>query len=259
MSTAAIHPKGQRLTSPNRSPSDWVAAYLTSSVGQKILVGFTGLSLVGFVFFHMVGNLKMFSGQESINKYAHFLKHDLGALIWVARVGLLGLFAVHLFLTIKLKLAAKAARPVAYLQHRSAQATLASKTMIWTGLVTLAFAIFHLAHFTFGYVHEATVVDSATGISTQVNYLSLKDEHGYHDVFTMVKSGFETPWISVIYIACQILLYVHLSHGISSSLQTLGLLGKRFSPVAKLAAMGIAGTVLVGNLAIVGAVWLKLI
>jgi succinate dehydrogenase / fumarate reductase, cytochrome b subunit len=255
MSTAAINPKGPRVYPPGATPTDWLTTYLTSSVGQKILVGFTGISLVGFVFFHMIGNLKMFSGQESINKYAHFLKHDLGVLIWIARAGLLGLFALHLFLAIKLKLMSKKARPIAYANQLSAQASIASKTMIWTGLVTLAFVIFHLAHFTFGYVHEAEVA-SSSGVVVKTNYLNLEHK-GYHDVYSMVKAGFETPWISVLYIVCQLLLFIHLSHGITSSLQTLGLVGKRFTPAAKALGWGLAATIFVGNLAIVVAVWLK--
>ncbi len=259
MSTAAINPKGPRVYPAGSKPTDWLTMYLTSSVGQKILVGITGIGLVGFVFFHMIGNLKMFSGQESINKYAHFLKHDLGVLIWIARAGLLGLFSLHLFLAIKLKLMSKRARPIAYANQLSAQASIASKTMIWTGVVTLAFVVFHLAHFTFGLVHEVELTDKTgkfTGLGT-TNYLSLVDKSGYHDVYSMVKAGFETPWISVLYIVCQLLLFIHLSHGITSSLQTLGLVGKRFTPAAKALGWGLAATIFTGNIIIVVAVWLK--
>lgn len=80
-STSAINPKGTRQNIATSNPLTWVCEYLCSSVGQKILVAITGASLVTFVVFHMIGNLKMFSGPESINKYAYFLKHDLGLLI----------------------------------------------------------------------------------------------------------------------------------------------------------------------------------
>jgi succinate dehydrogenase / fumarate reductase cytochrome b subunit len=249
MSTAAINPKGATQLKPEHTPLAWTSTYLGSSVGQKILVAVTGASLVGFLFFHMVGNLKMFSGQESINKYAYFLKHDLGALIWMARAGLLGLFALHLFLALRLALKSKAARKIGYKNQKSAQASIASKTMMWTGITILLFAVFHLAHYTFGWLHGVEV----DGVYT--NYLDLKDADGKHDVYTMVIAGFTTPWISAIYVMTQVLLFIHLSHGIASSLQTLGLVGKRFTPVAKLLGWAISGTILAGNLAIVFAVW----
>ena len=102
MSTVAINPKGARKYADGTGPLAWNQAYLGSSVGQKILVAVTGVALVGFLVGHMIGNLKMFSGRESINAYASFLKHDLGVLIWIARAGLVVLFVTHLVFTIPL-------------------------------------------------------------------------------------------------------------------------------------------------------------
>ena len=155
MSTAAINPKGARQTLPAAGPSAWVSAYLGSTVGQKILVALTGSLLVGFVLFHMIGNLKMFSGRDSFNAYAYFLKHSLGALIWVARAALLLAFVLHVFLVLRLKVKAAAARPVGYYRMKASQASPASTTMLWTGLVVLAFTVYHLAHFTSGLIHTA--------------------------------------------------------------------------------------------------------
>jgi succinate dehydrogenase / fumarate reductase, cytochrome b subunit len=249
MSTA-ISPKGARQYSPTAGPSAWVSAYLGSTVGQKILVALTGAILVSFVVFHMIGNLKVFNGRDSFNAYAYFLKHGLGALIWVARAGLLVAFVLHLFLAVRLKMKAAAARPVGYYRMKAAQASPASTTMLWTGLVIGGFVVYHLAHFTFGWVHE---VDNGRGGFT--NYLALTDEQGRHDAYSMVIAGFSTWWIAAIYLVVQVLLFVHLSHGIASVLQTLGVVGKRFSPVAKLLAYATAGTILIGNYAIVIAVW----
>lgn len=292
MSTAAINPKGPRVYPAGNTPAVWANTYLATTVGQKILVGLTGLLLVGFLVFHMIGNLKVlpgfeepsetaverakqvaarrfadkpieqqqyvrehaksFDAQEHINKYAAFLKNDLGALIWIARAGLLVLFVTHLVLAIRLRMKAGEARPIGYTVIRSAQATVAAKTMLWTGVVILLFTAFHLAHYTFGLVHG---VDNPTG-GPPTNYLSLHDAEGRHDVYSMMVSGFQTPWISVIYILTQALLLVHLSHGIQSSLQTLGLVGKRFTPAAKWLGWGIATVIFLGNLVIVMGVWL---
>lgn len=250
MSTAAINPKGARQTTAETGPQAWVSGYLGSSVGQKVLVAITGSLLVGFLVFHMIGNLKMFNGRDSFNAYAYFLKHSLGALIWIARAGLLVMFVLHLFLALRLKMKAAAARPIGYYKMKAAQASPASTTMLWTGLVILAFTAYHLAHFTFGWVHE---IDNGNGRFT--NYLVPEDQPGRHDAYGMVIAGFSVWWIAGIYLVAQVLLFVHLSHGIASVLRTLGVVGKRFDPVAKLIAYGTASVILVGNYAIVIAVW----
>ncbi len=290
MSTAAINPKGPRVYAAGNTPSVWAKTYLASTVGQKILVGLTGLLLVGFLVFHMIGNLKVlpgfepptaeatkhaqakaaekypddtpaqskyvaeharsFDSQEHLNKYAAFLKYDLGALIWIARGGLLALFVTHLFLALRLRAKAGEARPIGYTVKRTAQASVAAKTMLWTGVVILLFTVFHLAHYTFGWAHEVSV----NGVAQ--NYMSLHDADGRHDVYSMVIAGFTEPWVCVIYILSQALLLVHLSHGIQSGLQTLGLVGKRFTPAAKWLGWGVATAIFAGNMVIVMGVWL---
>jgi succinate dehydrogenase / fumarate reductase cytochrome b subunit len=243
------HPKGESQPEPGTGPAPFVAALLDSSVGSKVLVALTGLGLVTFVVFHMIGNLKVFAGPDAINAYAYFLKHGLGALIWVARIGLLGIFVLHLALALRLKARSAAARPVKYQYPNSVQATPASRTMLWTGVVILAFTLFHLAHFTFAWTNTAT---TATG---PVNYLELKDSQGRHDVYSMVVAGFSDPVLVALYVGAQLLLFVHLSHGIPSTFQTLGLKNKRFRGPIKMLGLAVALTILVGNLAIVFGVW----
>lgn len=255
MTPSAIHPKGPRQVKPGSGALAWAECYLGSSVGQKVLVALTGLSLAFFVVFHMIGNLKMFSGPESVNRYAYFLKHELGALLWAARGGLLTAFVLHLFLTIRLKLRAAAARPIGYAYQRSAQATIASKTMIWTGLVIGAFTVFHLAHYTFASIHDVPGADGRSSI----NYLDLQykigDGESIHDVYAMMISGFTTAWIAVLYLIAQVFLFVHLCHGVQSALTTLGLVGKRFAAAAKLLGYAVAGLIFAGNVAIIVAIW----
>jgi len=250
MSTAALNPKGPRIVKPGTGAAEWTQTYLASSVGQKILVGVTGFGLVTFVIFHLIGNLKIFSGPESLNKYAYFLKHDLGALIWIARAGLLGAFVLHVVLAVRLKLRAAASRPVNYVASRAVQATPQSLTMVYTGFVVLMFVIFHLAHFTFAWVHEAQTP------SGTINYLSMVDKDGRHHVYNMMVAGFHTPWIAVLYLVAQLFLFIHLAHGIQSVFQTLGLIAKRFVPAVQMLGWGISGLILAGNTAIVAAVWL---
>lgn len=252
--TAAFNPKGPRVYAPGQTPRDWATTFLLSTVGRKVLTALTGLGLAAFVVFHMVGNLKVFSGRDSINAYAWFLKHDLGLLIWIARGGLLGVFLLHALLTLWLQSRTAAARPVPYVVRRNAQASLASRTMLATGVVIGAFTVLHLAHYTFGLVHGVEMV-RPDGKVFFTNYLDLTDEKGRHDVYSMMVAGFRTPWIAVVYLLSQVAIAVHLSHGVKSALQSLGLVGRRFTPVAEGLAVAVAALVLLGNCAIVLGVW----
>jgi succinate dehydrogenase / fumarate reductase cytochrome b subunit len=244
------HPKGPAEAPTGTDAGQLLQAVLDSSVGAKVLVALTGLGLVVFVIAHMIGNLKLFQGPDAINGYAYFLKHDLGALLWVARAGLLAIFVLHLALAIRLKLRSAAARPVPYQYPGSIQATLASRTMIWTGIVIGLFVLFHLAHYTFGWVNT---VDTPTGPK---NYLELTDAKGRHNVYEMTVAGFKNPAMAVFYLVCQVVLFVHLRHGIPSLFQTLGLKNARFRGPIDVLGLVIALTILVGNCAIVLAVLL---
>jgi succinate dehydrogenase / fumarate reductase cytochrome b subunit len=260
MPATAINPKGARPTPAGSGPAAWIDTYLASTVGRKVLVALTGLGLTGFVVFHMIGNLKLLPGGEAsrdaINGYAYFLKHELGVLIWVARGGLLTLFLLHLFLALWLKMRAGNARPVGYVYQRRAQATPASTTMLWTGLVVGAFVVFHLAHYTLAWVTEVPAADGR-GVT---NYLDLTqtmpDGSKRHDVYAMMVHGFKNPVMVGLYLIAQVLLGVHLSHGVQSAFQTLGLVGRRFTPAARALGYLTAAVVIFGNSAIVLAVFL---
>lgn len=235
-------------------------AVLDSSVGAKVLVGLTGVGLVLFVIFHMIGNLKLLPGgpasRDAINAYAYFLKHDLGVLIWIARAGLLLIFVLHLALAIRLKLRSAAARPVAYAYPGSVQAGVTSRTMIWTGVVVGLFTLFHLAHYTFALGMQAEVPDPTTGQLVHKNYLELTDAKGRHDVYEMMVAGFSNVPIAVLYLVAQVVLFLHLRHGIPSTFQTLGLKNARFRGPIDVLGLTLALAILIGNCAIVLAVQL---
>jgi succinate dehydrogenase / fumarate reductase cytochrome b subunit len=244
------HPKGPAKTPTGLPPARFARAFLDSSVGAKVLVALTGLGLVTFVIVHLIGNLKLFQGPDAINRYAYFLKHDLGVIIWILRAGLLAIFVLHVWLAARLKLRSVAARPVPYQHPGSVQSGVASRTMIWTGIVILLFVVFHLAHFTFGWV---TTVETPSG---PTKYLDLKDPHDpkLHNVYEMTVAGFRNPAISVFYLVCQVVLFVHLRHGIPSTFQTLGLKNARFRGAIDVLGLVVALTILIGNCGIVLAV-----
>jgi succinate dehydrogenase / fumarate reductase cytochrome b subunit len=256
------HPKGP-AEPPTGTPraAEFLKAALDSSVGAKVVTGLTGAGLVLFVIFHLIGNLKVFQGPDSFNAYAYFLKHDVGVLLWIARVGLLATFVLHVALAVRLKLRSVAARPVGYAYPGSVQATVASRTMIWTGIVVGLFVLFHLAHYTFGWVSHAQVPNRLTGQMESVNYLDLTDPKDplRHNVYEMTVAGFRNPFLAVLYLAAQVVLFVHLRHGIPSVFQTLGLKNARFRGPIDVLGLVVALAILAGNSAIVLAVQFRLV
>jgi succinate dehydrogenase / fumarate reductase cytochrome b subunit len=227
----------------------WLAPMLSSTVGRKLVVALTGAALTGFVIAHMAGNLHIFQGRNALNEYAHMLK-ELGPLLWGMRLGLLACLVLHMYCSLTLKMQSVAARPVRYVYENTAQATLASRTMVQTGLVIFVFILFHLAHYTFGWI------DSVDG----KNYLDLRDRlSGWQDVYAMTVHGFKNPVVSILYIAAQLILWVHLSHGASSIFQTLGVSTPRIWPFFRILGLTVASVVVLGNIAIVVAVWANLL
>ena len=186
----------------------WFIAYCRSSIGAKTIMAVTGLAMVLFAIVHMLGHLQMFGGPDMYNGYAHELQ-SLWEVKWPVRAGLLGVFVAHIASAMRLVWLNKQARPVAYARYRPRSATLAGRTMAWTGVVLLAFIVFHLVHFTFGMINHD--VYSAT------------DPLGHPDVYSNFVQSFQNPILYVTYFVAILLLSIHLSHGASAWLQSLGL------------------------------------
>jgi len=210
-----------------------------TSLGSKVMVALTGLVLAGFVVFHMLGNLQVFEGQEAINTYAAFLR-EMPILLWSARIGLLLTAALHIGLTIQLVIRNRRARPVAYASRVYRHASISSRSMALTGSLVLLFIVFHLLHLTAG------IVDTS--------FVDRLDPRGNRDVYSRMIHAFQIPWFALLYLLAQGVLAVHLSHGVSSSLQTLGLEHPILNRVFRAAGPFVAGTVALGNSAIVLAI-----
>ncbi len=208
---------------------------LTSTVGTKYLVAGSGAILVAFVFFHMLGNLQIYLGPDALNSYAEMLK-NAGALIWIARLGLLGALAIHIWGIATLSLRNKAARPEPYQVKRPLLSTYASRHMLLTGLVLLAFVAYHLMHFTLGVTHP--------------DQFALFDSDGRHDVYSMVVLGFREPAVAISYILAMALLGLHLGHGVGSAFRSAGLSGPRFRSTVEGCGRLLAVVVVAGNISI---------
>jgi succinate dehydrogenase / fumarate reductase cytochrome b subunit len=184
----------------------------TSSLGKKFVMAVTGMALFLFVVAHLLGNLQIFLGPDTLNRYGAFLQGNT-ELLWPARVILLVLVSLHVWSAIKLSQENEAARPQPYAHHEIVAASYASRTMVMSGLIILAFIIYHLLHF--------TVMSQAVNL-THRDFAQLRDAQGRHDVFAMMVLGFRKPLVSIFYIIGMALLFLHLSHGMSAMFQSLG-------------------------------------
>ncbi len=217
-----------------------ITRLFTSSVGKKFIMAATGLAMFGFVVGHLAGNLQVFLGEESLNRYGAFL-HSLGELLWVVRAALLAIIILHIWSAAQLTRENRAARPQPYAQQELVAASYASRTMLMSGLIILAFIIYHLLHYT-------VQVPSING--TGYDFAALKDGDGRRNVFAMVLLGFRNPIVSGFYIVAMALLCLHLSHGVSAMFQSLGWKNKAYAPVIDCFARAVSWLIFLGYISI---------
>jgi succinate dehydrogenase cytochrome b subunit len=221
-----------------------IAAFYQSSIGKKVIVAITAIPLVLYVFAHLGGNLLLYFGQNAINTYAQFLR-DLGPLLWVARIVLIAALVMHLTATIQLVIENRQAKPQKYAVAGFQTSTWASRTMIVTGLIVLCFVIYHLLHFTF--------------MTTHPEFRELHDAQGRHDTYRMVILGFQQPLVSAFYLLSMFLLFAHLSHGLASLSQTLGINNRKLFAGISTTGRFLAWVVFVGFASIPVAVLLGIV
>jgi succinate dehydrogenase / fumarate reductase cytochrome b subunit len=206
-----------------------------SSVGTKLLIGITGLALFLYLVIHIVGNLIVFLGPAVFNKYAYVLESN--PLIPIIEVGLLLIFLGHVYKTVKMFLNNQTARPVRYVRKKFAglpsRKTIASSTMIVSGLWLLLFIIIHVKAFRYGTEYEWPA--------------------GGRDLYRLELENFSSPLIVGFYVLSMVVVGSHLWHGVASGFQSLGLDHPRWTPRLLLAGKALA--VLIAGGFIVIAVW----
>ena len=179
----------------------------SSSVGTKLLIGLTGLALFAYLILHLAGNALVFAGPELFNEYSHRLISN--PLIIPIEIGLLLIFLLHVYKTTRNWLRNRDARPTAYERKQNARHTsrksLASSTMIVSGLITLLFVIVHVKQFKYGAWYQ-TVSDNPV-----------------RDLYRTELEVFSHPFWVLFYMACTLIVGLHLRHGIASGFQSLGL------------------------------------
>lgn len=224
------------------SPLRQFARFYASSVGKKYVVALSALGLLGFLPVHVIGNLLIFDQTKvALNEYAYFL-HTFGhgAGVWAFRVGLLAMFVIHVVATIQLARQNRAARgPDGYAVKTPQASTFGSRTMIVSGLIILSFVIFHILHYT-------------VRVSPEYRALPLFDLDGkkVFDVYSMVVMGFQYWPSTIFYVIGVTLLCLHLSHGVASVFQTLGLRTHKSADLIKVIGRAYAFFVWAGFLAV---------
>ena len=205
-----------------------------TSIGQKLVVALTGALMLGFLIGHMLGNMAVFQGPDALNSYAAWLKGH--PFVWVVRSGLLTIFLVHVVMTLRLALENRHARSTKYQRTPTRSAGFTSRYMVLTGLLVIAFVVYHLLHFTLGTI--------------QPENAALMDAQQRHDVYSMVVLGFQNPLVAASYVVAMLLLGVHLMHGAASVFQTFGINHDSYDVVIRYGTFGLVTLIVVGNCSI---------
>ncbi|MFZ9628842.1 MAG: succinate dehydrogenase cytochrome b subunit [Ilumatobacteraceae bacterium] len=223
---------------PRKRRRFFLADLYSTAVGKKYAMAVTGIMLVGFVIAHMVGNLKMYLGQEDLDHYAEFLRELLvpivphGVALWILRAGLLGAVAVHIHAAASLTALNRTARSVKYQSARDYQvASFASRTMRWTGVIVALFVLWHLADLTWGVT----------------NAIGTDGEFVHGAAYANVVRSFSRWPVAILYIVANLALGTHLFHGVWSVFQSMGWNNPRFTRLRRQIAVAVAAIVVVGN------------
>lgn len=224
-----INKRGRKLPFP-------LNVYETA-VGKKWAMALTGFGLLGFVFFHMVGNLKVYlgvvDGHYDIDVYGEFLRDLLVPLLprtyalWLLRIGLILMFAIHIHAAYALTRINRRSNSAYHSKRDYVAANFASRTMRVSGVIVLFFIFFHLADLTWGW--------------TSQNW-----ERG--SIYANMVDSLSRPAVAAIYLIGNTLLAVHIYHGIWSAFQTLGVSNPRYNGLRRGFATGFAAIILLGNL-----------
>jgi succinate dehydrogenase / fumarate reductase cytochrome b subunit len=195
---------------------------LSSSIGTKIVIALTGLLLVVYLILHLAGNVLVFAGRDLFNEYSHALLSN--PLLPAVEIGLALVIVIHAYRTVRMWLDNQRARPARYAVKKRAGHTsrksLASSTMILSGLVTLLFIVIH--------VNAFRIAPKALVPGTEIA-----------DLYTHEMRIFANPLTVAFYVLSSMLVGLHLRHGVASALQSLGIEHPRYTK-----RMLLAGTVL---------------
>jgi succinate dehydrogenase / fumarate reductase cytochrome b subunit len=211
-----LRPKAPVLKpEPGKQRPPWLLDIYRSDVGKKWVMAVTGIILLGYVFAHMVGNLKLYISETEMNEYAEWLRRLLypalpeTAALWGMRLVLIAAFVLHIHAAASLTITNRKARPIGYVSERDyVAANFASRTMRWSGIIVGLFVVFHLLDLTWGPANP----DFVRG-----------------EPYQNVVASFERPAVAIVYILANLALGFHIYHGAWSMFQSLGWNNPRFN------------------------------
>ncbi len=213
-----------------------------TAVGKKWVMALTGLMLLGFVLFHMLGNLKLYIGEiehngeleQDINIYGEFLRDMLTPLfprtyfLWLLRFGLIGAFGLHIHSAYSLTRLNQASNVRYQSKPDWLASNFASRTMRMSGIIVLLYLVFHLADLTWGIIPGYDYIRG--------------------DVYHNLTESLSNPIVAIVYIVANMALSLHIFHGAWSLFQSLGINNPRFNAARRYFAAGFALLILVGNI-----------
>jgi succinate dehydrogenase / fumarate reductase, cytochrome b subunit len=200
---------------------NWLAKFFVSSIGQKTVVGGTGLFLILFLTIHALGNSQLFISPDAFNHYAHVMENN-PLIIYVARYMTFAAFLLHAFRGLVLAWANRKARgEQGYAAVAGSKSTTwASRNMAILGSWILIFWALHLYAFWW-----KLMLGQATPFTLAGEQIP--------DVYLMVKTAFHEWWIALFYVLSMVMLSFHLQHGFQSAFQTFGLSHPKYSPIVR--------------------------
>ncbi|WP_371502180.1 succinate dehydrogenase cytochrome b subunit [Kitasatospora sp. NBC_00374] len=220
-------------TRTGRPPSTLTTLW-RSTVGKKAAMAVSGIVMLLYLVFHMLGNLKVFFGPGDLNGYAAWLRtvgqpllHH-GWFLWLARFVLLAAVVVHGVAAYQLSRRDLAARPQKY-AHRRRRSSYATRTMRWGGVILGLFIVWHILDLT-----TLTVNPRA------------EEGHPYQNIV----ASFSTWYGGGVYILAMLALGLHVRHGFWSAAQTLGVNNPRRDRVLKASANLLASVLTAGFLSV---------
>ncbi len=231
--TATQSPANPPPVHPGTPPGNPVLRFWRSAVGKKWVMAVTGIMILGFVFAHMAGNLKIYLGQEQMDHYAEWLRTigepalPKGVFLWIMRVGLIVAFVLHITSAVQLTRMNQRARPTKYQSPRDyIAADFASRTMRWTGVIVALYLVFHLMDLTWGNANP----DFVRG-----------------DAYENLIHSFQRVPVAIVYIVANIAVAIHIYHGAWSMFQSLGINNPKWNTARRGFAIGFALIIGIAN------------
>lgn len=225
----------------------WIVSFYRTSVGKKYAMAISGVILLGFIFSHMVGNLKMYLGEKTFDHYAEFLR-EIGepllprtVLLWIIRVVLIAAFLVHFHAAYALTIQNRKARAAgnSYQSPRDyIAASFASRTMRWGGIIIFLFLFWHLADLTWGFANPDFVRGAA---------------------YDNVAASLSRVPVTILYVVANLALGLHISHGAWSIFQSLGINNPKYNNARRIFARSFAAIIVIGNVSFPIAVQLGIV